>query len=131
MSIYATLGRIGVCPDIFWDEDDGNGLVGVWIQGVPSFIGHPAPGYGYEAGDPYADFLPPPTDAPDPEADDVPRMRAVVFVDDDEEKDGQRYVNPLLVLTGAEYAAIPFDELLERLTEAVRTKEERGRIQAS
>lgn len=35
-----------------------------WIegtaQGVPAHVGTPTPGFGYEDGDPYAEFLPPP-----------------------------------------------------------------------
>ena len=51
--------------------------------------------------------------------------RAVVFVTEETRKGtarhGQRYVDPLLVLTGEEYAKMPFQTLLDKLTEAVRT----------
>jgi hypothetical protein len=90
---------------------------------VPPHIGSPTPGCGYEDGDPYSGFLPPPI-----ETDDMGNAnynRAVVFVTDETKKGtercGQEYVNPLLVLTGEEYAKMPFEELLHRLEEAIRS----------
>jgi hypothetical protein len=97
--------------------------VKVTAQAVPAHIGSPTPGCGYEDGDPYADFLPPPVETDeDGEAD---YHRAVVFVTDETRKgtarNGQEYIHPLLVLTGEEYAKMPFQTLLERLEEAVRS----------
>ena len=50
--------------------------------------------------------------------------RAVVFVTDETkkgtERSGQDYADPLLVITGEEYARMFFDELLHRLEEAIR-----------
>ena len=37
------------------------------------------------------------------------------------ERSGQEYVNPLLVLSGEEYAKMSFDGLLHRLEEAIRS----------
>jgi hypothetical protein len=65
---------------------------------VPGHIGTPTPGCGYEAGDPFADFLPPP----------------VVLEPDD---DG----NTLrAVLTGEEYERSTFAELHTRICDALR-----------
>jgi hypothetical protein len=120
MSIYATLWTLK-----FPQEGDaylGCDWIKVTAQGVPPHIGAPTPGLGYEDGDPYADFLPPPVET---DADgDAPFMRAVVFVTEDTikgtEGNAQEYVNPLLVLTGEEYARIPFEELHTRLCRALR-----------
>jgi len=75
-------------------------------------------------GDPYADFLPP---AVAVGADgDSEFMRAVVFVTEETKKGtsraGQEYQDPLLVLTGREYAAIKFDELHTRICDALRDR---------
>ena len=90
---------------------------------MPPHIGSPTPGCGYEDGDPYAAFLSPPI-----ETDEMGRAehnRAVVFVTNETkkgtERSGQEYVNPLLVLTGQDYAKMTFDELLNRLEEAIRS----------
>ena len=121
MSIYATLWSIQV-------QDPAAPLtkprwVTVTAQAVPPHIGSPTPGSGYEDGDPYAVFLPPPVETD--EMGSAQYNRAVVFVTDETEKgterSGQEYVNPLLVLTGEEYAKMPFDELLHRLEEAIRS----------
>ena len=52
------------------------------------------------------------------------QLRAVVFVDATTKKgtsrSGQEYESPLLVLTGDEYAAMPFQLLHDRLCEALR-----------
>jgi hypothetical protein len=116
VSIYAThwvlkFPRYGDChTGCEWVEVIG--------QGVPAHIGSPTPGQGYEDGDPYADFLPPAVPVPD-EYDGL-FLRAMVIVRDGTEKVVQQYVNPLLVLSGNEYAAIPFDELHERICDALR-----------
>jgi hypothetical protein len=121
MSIYATLWSIQV-------QDSAAPLtnprwVTVTAQAVPPHIGSPTPGCGYEDGDPYVDFLPPPIETD--EMGSAKYNRAVVFVTDETkkgtERSGQEYVNPLLVLTGEEYAKMSFDELLHRLEEAIRS----------
>ncbi len=111
MSIYATLWELG-----FPDPDDPHGWpLRVWAQAVPAHIGHPDQ---YPNGDPYADFLPPAIT--DGNAEDG-RIRAVVFVsestDQGTDRSGQEYVEPLLELTGDEYAAITFDDLHTQLCE--------------
>ena len=44
----------------------------------------------------------------------------MVIVREGTEKVGQEYVNPLLVLSGQEYATVPFHELQERICDALR-----------
>jgi hypothetical protein len=121
MSIYATLWSIQV-------QDPAAPLtnprwVTVTAQAVPPHIGSPTPGCGYEDGDPYADFLPSPIETD--EMGQAEYNRAVVFVTEDTtkgtERSGQEYANPLLVMTGEEYAKLSFDELLHRLEEAIRS----------
>ncbi len=120
MSIYATLWHLQF-------PRHGDGYVGcewadVLAQGVPAHIGTPTPGYGYESGDPYEAFPPPALriESGTPEDD----LRAVVFVVSTSKKgttrSGQEYESPLLVLTGAEYAAMPFQVLHDRLCTALR-----------
>lgn len=116
MSIYATLWSLQFPRH--GDSHTACEWVEVVAQGVPGHIGTPSPGHGYEGGDPYADFLPPPIAlAPD---DDGTTLRAVVIVRDGTPKDGQRYVDPLLVLTGEEYEKSTFDELHGRICDALR-----------
>jgi hypothetical protein len=121
MSIYATLWTIQI-------QDPASPFTSpTWVtvtaQAVPPHIGSPTPGCGYEDGDPYADFLPLPVETD--ETGEAPYNRAVVFVTEDTRKgtarSGQEYVDPLLVLTGEEYAKMPFQVLLNRLQEAVRS----------
>jgi hypothetical protein len=120
MSIYATLWKLKFPKE--GDEYLGCDWIEVTAQGVPPHIGAPTRGLGYEDGDPYADFLPPPVET-DPDGD-APFMRAVVFVTEysikGTERNGQEYVSPLLVLTGEEYAHTTFDELHRRLCDALR-----------
>ena len=120
MSIYATLWKLKF-------PKEGDGYVGCdWIevtaQGIPPHIGTPTPGQGFEAGDPFADFLPPPVKTD--ENGEAPFMRAVVFVTEysskGTERNGQEYASPLLALTGEEYAHITFEELHARLCDALR-----------
>jgi hypothetical protein len=122
MSIYATLWSIQVQDPASPSFEPR--WVEVTAQAVPAHIGSPTPGNGYEAGDPFASFLPPPMETD--EHGEAPFHRAVVFVSNETEKgvppaQGQQYVNPLLVLTGREYATITFSDLLDRLQEAVKT----------
>ena len=121
MSIYATLWTIQI-------QDPASPFtsprwVKVTAQAVPAHIGSPTPGCGYEDGDPYGDFLPPPVETD--EDGNAPCHRAVVFVTDETEKgterSGQEYVDPLLVLTGEQYAKVPFQVLLSKLEECIRS----------
>jgi hypothetical protein len=120
MSIYATLWRLKFPR--YGDDHTGCEWLGVLAQGVPAHVGTPTPGFGYEAGDPYADFLPPAVQVhPD---DHGSAMRAVVIVTEGTPKgtdrSGQEYVDPLLILSGDEYAAVSFGELHERICDALR-----------
>lgn len=115
MSIYCTLWEIKLPRGHAFDEE----WVEVFAQGVPPHIGHPSE---YPEGDSYADFLPPVVDY-DPESDEEygpSSYRAVVILQKGRDrKDVQRYVDPLLVFTGAEYARIPFEDLLQRIQQAI------------
>ncbi len=120
MSIYATLWMLKfprqgyAVPGCDW--------VRVSAQGVPPHIGSPTPGLGYEDGDPYGAFLPPPLETDAHGEHEV--MRAVVFVTPETrkgtERSPQEYADPLLVLTGEDYAACSFGELHRRLCGALR-----------
>jgi hypothetical protein len=120
MSIYATLWELKF-------PKDGDGFFGCdWIevmaQGVPAHIGSPSPDAGYDGGDPFGAFLPPPVPV---DADgDARHMRAVVFVTEFTHKGTDRcpqeYQSPLLVLTGEEYDKITFADLHERLCSVLR-----------
>lgn len=95
----------------------------VTAQAVPPHIGSPTPGCGYEDGDPYPGFLPPPLETD--QDGNAPFHRAVVFITSGTRKGTDRhpqeYVEPLFVLSGTEYANIAFNDLLGRLQEAVRS----------
>ena len=125
MSIYATLWQLKFPAD--GDEYPGCAWVTVTAQGVPAHIGSPGPGSGYEAGDPYAAFLPPPVSTD--EAGEAERMRAVVFVGEGTRKgtarSPQEYVRPLLILTGEEYASVAFETLRTRICDALRGEKPR------
>lgn len=120
MSIYATLWTLRFPSE--GDEFIGCDWVAVTAQGVPPHIGTPTAGVGGEEDDPYREFLPPavPVD-PDGTAS---VLRAVVFVTEGTSKGtarhAQEYAAPLLVLSGSEYAAMPFAALHERLVAALR-----------
>lgn len=121
MSIYATLWSIQIQDPA--TPSTMPRWVKVTAQAVPPHIGSPTPGCGYEKGDPYGDFLPPPVETN--EDGEAEYNRAVVFVTDETRKgtprNGQEYVDPLLVLTGQQYAKMPFQTLLEKLEEAIRS----------
>jgi hypothetical protein len=111
MSIYATLWEIKVPRQHSFEEE----WIEVYAQAVPPHIGHPS---DYPEGDPYADFLPPVVQDYDPETERP--YRAVVIVRQDRsEKDVQRYVDPLIVMSGGEYARVTFEELLDRIHKAM------------
>src|SRR5437588_10636452 len=113
MSIYATKWEIMVPRRHSFDDE----WVRVFAQAVPPHIGHPSE---YPDGDPYIEFLPPAVQDYDPEAGTAPFDRAVVIVQERRnEKIGQRYTDPLLVVSGEEYARIPFQELLDRIHKAI------------
>jgi len=122
MSIYATLWSLKFPR--FGDDYVGCEWIRVRAQGVPAHIGTPTPGQGYEDGDPYAEFLPPPV-AVDADGDGE-FMRAVVIVTEETKKgtarSGQEFVNPLLILSGRDYASISFAELHDRICDALRGK---------
>jgi hypothetical protein len=113
MSIYATLWEIKVSRRHDFDGE----WVQVYAQAVPAHIGHPS---GYPEGDLYADFLPPVVQDYDPETGTAPHHRAVVIVQEGrDKKDVQRYVDPLITMSGEEYSRIPFQELLDRIHAAM------------
>jgi len=120
MSIYATLWKLKFPKD--GDDYPGCEWITVTAQGVPPHIGSPSPGSGYEDGDPFASFLPPPVHTD--EDGDSKYMRAVVFVTERTPKgtprSPQEYVKPLLVLTGEVYARMTFENLYERICQALR-----------
>jgi hypothetical protein len=120
MSIYATLWKLKFPLD--GNLHCGCDWIAVTAQGVPPHIGSPTPGCGYEDGDPYGAFLPPPV-ATD-EDGDAEVLRAVVFVTEETAKgtarSPQEYVEPLLVLSGEEYARITFEQCHDRLCDALR-----------
>ncbi|MCU1227674.1 MAG: hypothetical protein JWO97_558 [Acidobacteria bacterium] len=122
MSIYATLWILKFPAE--GDDYAGCQWEAVMAQGVPGHIGTPTRGYGYEDADPFASFLPPAIAISENEDDDAP-LRAVVFVRERTEKVVQEYINPLLVLSGTEYAAISFAALHERICDALRGEKPR------
>lgn len=123
MSIYCTLWELKFPKDghhVAWADTDEHWVV-VIAQAVPQHIGCPS----YEQDDCH-EFLPPPV------AEDSPYQRAVVFVAADAEekgtkRHGQEYVNPLLVISGEEYAKSTFDELHTRLCDAIMQRQPKKR----
>ena len=120
MSIYATLWTLKFPKE--GDEHLGCEWIEVRAQAVPAHVGSPTPGCGYENGDPYSAFLPPAV-ATDAEGD-APFHRAVVIVTESSikgtERSGQEYASPLLVLTGEQYARTTFEDLHDRICNALR-----------
>ncbi len=111
MSIYATLWEMKIRRRHAFDDE----WIRVYAQAVPAHIGHPSE---YPKGDPYSGFLPPVVDY-DPdnwEADQIERA-VVIVVEGREQKDEQRYVDPLLTLTGHEYRSMSFRELMRLIEE--------------
>jgi hypothetical protein len=109
MSIYATLWALQFPR--FGEFHTGCEWVTVIAQGVPAHV-------GVEAPDPYTSFLP---TLPNSVAVD---LRAVVFVVEGTAKgtirSAQEYSAPLFVVSGAEYASVPFSVLHTRLCDALR-----------
>lgn len=128
MSIYSTLWWLQFPHD--GDAYTGCEWVEVLAQGVPAHVGTPTSEYGYESGDPYAAFLPPAV-----RIEDAPEnnLRAVVFIIGTTRKGtlraGQEYESPLLVLTGAEYEATGFQDLHDRVCDALRGTKPRLTLQ--
>jgi hypothetical protein len=116
MSIYATLWILKFPRH--GDVHSTCEWIDVMGQGVPAHIGTPTPGHGYEDGDPFASFLPPPLPVDDDGENE--HLRAVVIVKHGTEKVGQEYIAPLVVLSGIEYSAMPFQELHDRICDALR-----------
>jgi hypothetical protein len=115
-SIYATQWIVKFPR--FGDVHSGCEWVSVIGQGVPDHIGTPTPGYGYEDGDPYAGFLPPAIALT--AGDEGTALRAMVIVKEHTEKVGQEYIGPLVVLSGEEYATMPFHILHDQICDALR-----------
>ena len=120
MSIYATLWTLKFPRN--GDDYTGCEWISVLAQGVPPHIGSLSAGSGYEGGDPYASFLPPPVrTGSDGES---PYLRAVVFITAGTRKgtarNAQEYADPLLVLSGEEYASMSFQTLYRRIGQALR-----------
>jgi hypothetical protein len=105
MSIYGTLFEIGLRR--FGEE----GYIEILVQSVPPHVDY--------TGDEWA-FLPKPVDP----AGNTPR--AVFFVESGDEKgtprNGQEYVQPLLVLTGKEYEEIRYTDLMCHLEAALERR---------
>jgi len=120
VSIYATLWILKFPKE--GDTHQGCEWIEVIAQAVPAHVGSPTPGCGYEDGDPFRAFLPPAV-ATDAEGD-APFHRAVAIVTEHSikgtERSGQEYASPLLLLTGKEYAHMTFDELHQRICDALR-----------
>lgn len=100
----------------FFDDE----YVQIYAQAVSTHIGHPS---HYPDGDLYADFLPPVVGADQPKPPDEP-FRAV-FICGPKTTVGtarspQEYVDPLVAMTGEEYATIGWVELWERIAEGLR-----------
>jgi hypothetical protein len=120
MSIYATFWKLKFPKE--GDDVVGCDWIEVIAQAVPPHIGSPSTDAGYESGDPYGAFLPPPV-VVDSDGN-APHMRAVVFISEftqkGTERSGQEYQSPLLVLTGEEYDKITFADLHERICSVLR-----------
>src|SRR5205809_7413204 len=82
MSIYATLWWLQFPR--YGDEYIGCEWIRVTAQGVPAHVGTPTPGFGYEDGDPYAEFLPSAVEV-NPNGDSE-FMRAVVIITEETKK---------------------------------------------
>lgn len=120
MSIYATLWCLKFPR--YGDVHIGCDWIKVTAQGVPPHIGSSTPGLGYEDGDPYADFLPPALVTN--QEGDAEFMRAVVIITEETKKGTarhpQEYSDPLLMLSGQQYASMTFAELHDRICNALR-----------
>jgi hypothetical protein len=120
MSIYATLWSLKFPR--YGEDYIGCEWIRVTAQGVPGHVGTATRGFGYEEGDLYAEFLPPPVEVN--AAGDSEFMRAVVIITEETQKSTSRspqeYVNPLLVLSGQAYASLSFVDLHTLICDALR-----------
>ena len=132
MSVYATDWEIalpvwmrGVPPQaehVLSDTDqDGQTVyqrfIKVSVQVVPAHIGHEGD------DDIYGSFLPPPVEYDESDWEREWTPRAVFVIDEHHlEKDGQRYVSPLLTMTGEEYQSARFTELMKRIQDALEER---------
>lgn len=114
MSIYATGWQIKLPVGKGWPSDK---WVEVYAQFVPAHIGQPSEGYDT---DPYADFLPPIVPDYDPEEEKIPHRAIVVVQRGHEEKEVQKYINPVLTMSYEEYVKMPFDEFLNLIYEGLK-----------
>jgi hypothetical protein len=109
VSIYATLWALRFPR--FGEFHIDCEWVTVIAQGVPAHV-------GAEASDPYTSFLPP------LQSSVAADLRAVVFVVEGTAKgtirSAQEYSAPLFVLSGVEYASVPFTALHARVCDAMR-----------
>jgi hypothetical protein len=117
MSIYATGWQIKLEMNppfsvaIGKDEIYNPYWAEVYVQYVPGHIGHPEGDY---ETDPYTDYLPPVSDDPD-------QMRAAVIVlDGFHQKDCQRYITPVMVLSRQEYESKTWDVMLSEIYHKVQ-----------
>lgn len=111
MSIYATGWELRLAVGHGWPSDK---WADVYAQFVPAHIGQPEEGY---PDDPYADFLPPvvpysDTLAVPSDEDEIPHRAIVVVQRGYENKDGQRYTDPVLTMSYVEYMKMSFDDFL-------------------
>src|SRR5258708_1180623 len=120
MSIYATLWKLKF--PTHGDDYPGCEWITVIAQGVPAHIGSPTPTGGNEAGDPFVAFLPPALSVnAQGESEYVGGVGLVKEgMNKGTNRSPQEYVEPLLVLTGEEYAHSTFDTLYARICKALR-----------
>jgi len=120
MSIYATLWRLKFPRH--GDDHTGCDWIEVIAQGVPAHIGRSTWDSAGDEKYPYASFLP--AAGTVPADDDAQALRAVVFVREGTPKgtarSAQEYVDPLLVLSGCEYAGSTFGQLHDMICNALR-----------
>ena len=111
MSIYCTLWALHFPSDGLGFRDDKDAGIEVFAQAVPSHIQNVV------------------TWLPKPVRDPGPYHRAVVITTDYDSKgtkrSGQEYRNPLLVVTGKEYASWTVDTLYERVCHALQVRHEK------
>lgn len=109
MSIYATR-RVLSLPR-YGDFHTGCDWITIFVQEVPEHCGPSEEG----ATDPYGDFL------PNYASSIAGGVRAVAIVREDDIGDGLRYSNPLLILSGKEYFAAAFEDLLGMICDRLRS----------
>jgi hypothetical protein len=110
VSIYGT-------EYIFHLEDEDDNKVEIFVQVVPAWVNHAGPEWA---------FLPPARaarDVPAHEDQGYRDPRAVVFTapwtTKGTPRNGQEYVDPLLVLTGEEWQTMPFRDVMSKLADAI------------